>query len=147
MQYIIKTFARILILFVPFFTVAQSTYLPQGHKHQQFLDRLEILLQRNPDLNVSTVKPLSRKFAVRAGEYADSAQASEDILSAVDEHNLQSLFMNNAEWVTGDKSDFESGKSILNTFYTRKAHFLEVDEPDFFSCRKPCYTTATVNRK
>lgn len=137
MQYIIKTFARILILFVPSFTIAQSTYLPQGHKHQQFLDRLEILLQRNPDLNVTTVKPMSRRFAVRAGEYADSAQSSQDILSTVDEYNLQSLLMNNSEWVSGDKTEFESRKSIFNTFYTRKAHFLEVDEEDFFLAVNP----------
>ena len=138
MQYIIKTFARIFILFLPCFAHSQSTYLPQGHKHQQLLERLEILLQKNPDLNVTTTKPISRKIAVRIGEYADSVQAANgNFLSAVDQYNLQSLFMNNAEWVEGDKEEFTSNKSLWNVFYTRKAHFLEVDEKDFFLAINP----------
>ena len=138
MQYIIKSFARILILLVPCFACAQSTYLPQGHKHQQLLERLEILLQKNPDLNVGTTKPLNRRIAVRIGEYADSVQnVSGTILSRVDQHNLQSLFMNSPEWVEGDKSEFESKKSLWNTFYKTKAHFLEVDENDFFLAINP----------
>lgn len=137
MQYIIKTFARILILFAPFFGSAQSTYLPQGHKHQQLLERLEILLQKNPDLNVATVKPLSRRIAVRIGEYADSVHQASNLLSQVDQHNLQSLFMNNAEWVTGDKTEFVSKRSLWNTFYKTKAHLLEIDEKDFFLAVNP----------
>ena len=137
MQYIIKTFARILILTVPFFATAQSTYLPQGHKHQQLLERLEILLQKNPDLNVATAKPLSRRIAVRVGEYADSVQQLSGILSTVDQKNLQSLYMNNAEWVQGDKTEFASKRSLWNTFYKTKAHFVEVDEKDFFLAINP----------
>ncbi|MGZ5135149.1 MAG: hypothetical protein ACXWCG_08365 [Flavitalea sp.] len=138
MQYIIKSFARILILFLPCFANSQSTYLPQGHKHQQLLERLEILLQKNPDLNVATTKPLSRRIAVRIGEYADSVQnVSGSLLSKVDQHNLQSLFMNSSEWVTGDKTEFASKKSLWNTFYKTKAHLLEVDENDFFLAINP----------
>jgi hypothetical protein len=137
MQYIIKTLAGILILSVPFFASGQSTYLPQGYKHQQLLERLEILLQKNPDLNVATVKPLSRKIAVRIGEYADSVDQISGILSSVDKHNLQSLFMNNAEWVQGDKTEFASKKSLWNAFYKTKAHLLEVDEKDFFLAVNP----------
>jgi hypothetical protein len=138
MQYIIKSFARILILFVPCYASTQSTYLPQGHKHQQLLERLEILLQKNPDLNVATTKPLSRRIAVRIGEYADSVQtASGNFLSRVDRHNLQSLFMNNPEWVDGDKAEFASKRSLWKTFYETKAHFLEVDENDFFLAVNP----------
>ena len=137
MQYIIKTFARILILIVPCFASAQSTYLPQGHKHQILLDRLEILLQKNPDLNVTTVKPISRKIAASIADYVDSDRYSGDFLSTVDEHNLQSLLMNNSEWVEGDKSEFDSRRSLFNTFYTRKAHFLEVDEENFFLAVNP----------
>ena len=137
MQYIIKTFVGILILSVPILGNAQSSYLPQGHKHQQFLDRLEILLQKNPDLNVATVKPLSRRIAVRIAEYADSADYSSGMLSNVDQHNMQSLLMNNAEWVEGDKSEFESRNSLWNAFYKTKAHLIEVDEEDFFLAVNP----------
>src|SRR5437667_2149729 len=124
MQYIIKTIAPLSFFLFPFFLHAQSTYLPQGTKHQVLLDRLEILLQSNDDLNVSTVKPLSRKIAVRIGEYADSVQkATGKLLSPVDQYNLQSLFMNNSEWVHGDTGSFASKKSWWNTFYKTKANF------------------------
>lgn len=138
MQYIIKTIARLLLLLIPAISLSQSTYLPQGSKHQAFLDRLEILLQNNLDLNVATAKPLSRRIAVRAALYADSVQkATGNLLSPVDEYNLQSLLMNNSEWVEGDKSAFASKKSIWNTFYKTKANFIEVDEKDFFLAVNP----------
>lgn len=138
MQYIIKSFARIFILIVPVVAASQSTYLPQGHKHQQFLDRLEILLQRDPDLNAATAKPITRKIAVRIGEYADSLQrTSGNILSGADQYNLRSLYMNNPEWVNGEKTDFTSKRNLWNTFYTTKAHLLEVNEKDFFLAVNP----------
>src|SRR5690242_15662154 len=134
MQYIIKTIVPLLFLLFPLGLLAQSTYLPQGNKHQPFLNRLEILLQSNDDLNLSTVKPLSRKIAVRAAEYADSVQkAGGNILSKIDEYNLRSLLMNNSEWVTSnDTSDFYSKKSWWNVFYKTKTNFLEVNAKDFF---------------
>jgi len=141
MQYIIKTIVPLLFLLFPCGLLAQSTYLPQGSKHQPFLNRLEILMQRNDDLNLSTVKPLSRKIAVRAGEYADSLQkAGANILSRVDEYNLRSLLMNNSEWVTGnDTSDFYSKKSLFNVFYKTKANLLEVNVKDFFFAVNPVF--------
>ncbi|THU33515.1 hypothetical protein FAM09_25545 [Niastella caeni] len=139
MQYIIKTIVPLLFLLFPFGLFAQSTYLPQGTKHQALLNRLEILLQRNDDLNLSTVKPLSRKIAVRIAEQADSIQKSSgQLLSKVDEYNLRSLLMNNSEWVTsGDTSDFYSRKNIWNTFYKTKANLLEVNVKDFFFTVNP----------
>jgi hypothetical protein len=138
MQYIIKTIVPSLFLLFPCYLKAQSTYLPQGHKYQPLLNRLEILLQSNNDLNVATSKPLSRKTAVKIAEYADSLHKAGAIrLSKVDEHNLQSLLMNNSEWVSGDKSSFASKKSLWNTFYKTKASLLEVDVPDFFLAVNP----------
>jgi hypothetical protein len=141
MQYIIKTIVPLLFLLFPFGLLAQSTYLPQGSKHQQFLNRLEILLQKNDDLNLSTVKPLSRRIAVRAAEQADSIQkAGGNLLSRVDEYNLRSLLMNNSEWITSsDTSDFYSKKSWWNVFYKTKANFLEVNTKDFFFTVNPVF--------
>lgn len=138
MQFIVKTIARLAILFFPFVSFSQSTYLPQGSKHQPFLDRLEIKLQRNINLNVSTIKPLNRRFAVEAAEWADSLQkTSGGLLTRVDQHNLRSLLMNNSEWVQGDRSDFVSKRSLWNTFYKTKANLLEVNEKDFFLVVNP----------
>jgi hypothetical protein len=99
------------------------------------------LLQKNDDLNLSTVKPLSRRIAVRAAEQADSIQkAGGNLLSRVDEYNLRSLLMNNSEWITSsDTSDFYSKKSWWNVFYKTKANFLEVNTKDFFFTVNPVF--------
>jgi hypothetical protein len=138
MQYIIKTIAALSLLVLPACLYSQSTYLPQNSKHQPLLDRLEIMLQRNNELNLSTVKPLSRRMAAQIGQMADSVQTNGVyMLSPVDQYNLRSLLMNNSEWVEGDRSSFASKKSIWNTFYKTKANLLEVDTKDFFLALNP----------
>jgi hypothetical protein len=72
MQFI-KTLVRLLIILgLPAFSYAQSTFLPQGSKFEHFLDRMEILQQRDAELNITTDKPVSRRMAVRLSELADS---------------------------------------------------------------------------
>jgi hypothetical protein len=76
MMQFIKTVARhIIILILPCVGFSQSTYLPQGSQYEHFLERIGIKMQTNPDLNIFTVKPLSRKIAVDATEEADSLSA------------------------------------------------------------------------
>src|ERR1700712_163875 len=117
----------IIVFILPLFSSAQTTYLPQGSKEYQFLDRLEIKQQKNTDLYFSTIKPFSRKAIVRQAEYLDSARMGyadsvtgidkysmwTDLnLTPVDEYNLQSLLMNNTEWVSGSRTEFTSAKPI-----------------------------------
>ena len=132
MQFIIKT--GWIFLFIPFLGKAQSTYLPQGNKHQAFLSRLEIKLQKHPDLNVTTIKPFSRRMAVSAALEADSTGV---LTSSTDQYNLNSLLLNNKEWVEEDRPEFESKKSIWNAFYKSKGTLLEVDQPDFYLALNP----------
>jgi hypothetical protein len=72
MQYILKTLTRLSCLLLPFAGLAQSTPIPRGSKHEHLLERLEILLQDNNELNSSTVKPISRRTAVMVSEMSDS---------------------------------------------------------------------------
>ncbi len=153
MTQFIKTLARhriillspallIPFLFLSFTGSAQSTFLPQGSKFEHFLDRMEILQQTDPDLNITTVKPISRKSAVRMAELADSMHKFypyDDFyhLSVIDRKNLTSLLMNNSEWVTGPKDSFVSRRPWFQTFYTTKANFYEVNEKDFFLAINP----------
>jgi hypothetical protein len=139
-----KVIASVLLLWalLPATSSAQSTFLPQGSPYEHFLDRMEILQQTDPDLNISTAKPLSRKIAVRVAEMADSLQhfyPYDDIyhLSRVDQQNLYSLLMNNSEWVSGRKDSFQSKHPVWNTFYKTKANFYEVNEKDFFLAINP----------
>jgi len=137
-----KTTISWLIFILPLLTTAQSTNLPQGYKQAHLLDRLEILLQNNPDLNFSGQKPLSRKTVVGAAELADSLDKNHPYdyyyhLSAVDHYNLQDLLMNNYEWVSGDKKAFASKKPLWNTFYKTPSDFFLANEKDFFLSVNP----------
>lgn len=137
MQFIIKNLGRLLILLAPCSVSAQSAYLSQDNKHRQLLDRLEIKL-RSPQLQVSTVKPFSRRLAAEVAEGADSvAGAAAVSLSEVDRYGIGQVLMNNSEWVKGDKSAFASNRPLWNTIYRNKANFFEVDEKDFFLAVNP----------
>lgn len=142
MQDILKTLIRLSWLFFPTLCFSQSASLPQQSKHRRVLDRLEMLMQDNNELNISTFKPISRQTAVRAALLADSLQRAlpYDIyaqLSRVDRYNLESLVMNNMEWTGMDPMKFKSKKPFLNTFYKTKADFFTVNEHDFFLAINP----------
>ena len=137
-----KTLVRLLIFISPLQLSAQSTLFPQGSKFQHFTDRLEILLQNDSLLNFSTMKPLSRRTVVETAEAADSLSKKYPFdefyhLSPVDQYNLHSLLMNNAEWVKGSKESFRSKKPLWNLFYQSKADLFQVDQKDFFLAVNP----------
>lgn len=134
-----KSVFFLLCLIVPFLSIAQTTYIPDGNKAYDFLNRLEIKLSKNSDLNFSTVKPFSREAIVRAVENIDSLRKLNPIgLTSVDKYNLHSLLMDNSEWVTGDKESFNSKhRPFLNTFYRTQPNFLQVDVKDFFLVVNP----------
>lgn len=138
MQFIIKSSLTLFLLLICTLSFSQSTYLPQNTGFQPLLDRLEIRMQRNADLNLSTAKPLSRRIAVRAAEAADSMENAGVLdLSAADKYNLRKFYMNNPEWYSGDKSDFASRHPLFGSLYKTKANFLEVNEKDFFLVLNP----------
>lgn len=148
---IIKTFIKTLAFVLPLTAGAQSTYLTQGSKEYQFIDRLEIKQQRNTDLNFSSLKPYNRKYIVQEAEFLDSARmgyrdsAGNDQLkewtnldlSKVDEYNMRSLLMNNSEWVTVPHDDFKSRLPWFKTFYKTKPNLFEVNTKDFFLVINP----------
>lgn len=150
--------ALLLTSLLPSAGFGQSSYLPQDSKFDHFLDRMEIRLKTNPDLNISTAKPISRKLAVRVADISDSLQKIypyEDNypLSAVDRQNLSSLLMNNVEWVSGNTDSFVSKRPWLHAFYKNKANFYQVNEKDFFLAINPViqetqsYETGSSNNK
>jgi hypothetical protein len=150
MQFI-KTVAKLVLFILPISALGQATYLQQGAKEYNFINRLEIKQQTNTDLNFSTLKPFNRKHIVRQAEFLDSARMGykdsmgvdkfkewTDLdLSGVDEYNLQSLLMNSAEWVTTPKDGFLSKKPILKHFYKTKANMFEVNNKNFFLAINP----------
>jgi hypothetical protein len=135
---------RFIILLCPVLSLAQSTYLPLHDKSDHFLERLDILMQTNPDLNVATFKPISRKIAVEVAELADSLSHAfpyDDYyhLSRTDQYNLQELLMNNTEWVSGNQDAFKSKHPIWTDIYKTKANFYTVNVKDFFLALDPVF--------
>jgi len=144
MQYILKTLTRLSCLLLSTVSFAQSTLLPRGSKHEHFLERMEILLQDNNDLNVSTFKPLTRKMGVMSSELSDSLHNFYPYdyyyhLSRMDRVNLRSMLLNNREWVQSNRDTFNSRKPFLNAFYKDKANFFAVEEKDFFLAINPVF--------
>ena len=148
---IIKSFIKLIVFVCPLSAAAQCIYLNQAAKESHFIDRLEIKQQTNTDLNFSTLNPFNRKYIVKEATFLDSARMGyEDStgvdkfrewtdlgLTDVDEYNMQSLLMNNSEWVTTPKENFTSKKRLLNNFYKTKANFLEVNNKDLFLAVNP----------
>lgn len=138
LQVIIKKGFVTALFSLPLLVFAQSANLPQGDKHRVLLDRLEIKLGTQTDLNLMTAKPITRRLAVRVGQYADSLQqAGGNLLSKTDQQHLRSLFLDNREWYKGDKSWMASKKPIGKVFYKTPANFIEVNEKDFFLVVNP----------
>ena len=102
---IIKSFFKIIFFISPITLSAQSTYFSSGSKEYQFIDRIEIKQQNNTDLNFSALRPYNRKYVLQEVSFLDS-QLKSNHLSASDQYNLESLFMNNNEWSTGNASNF-----------------------------------------
>ncbi len=148
---IIKSLCILLVFVCPYLINAQTTYLPEGSKEYQFIDRLEIKQGQNTNYNYATLKPYSRRSLVQEAEYLDSARLSysnsltgQDVqkwaglnLTPIDIYNLHSILMDNAEWVSGSKESFLSKKPVLKDFYVTKPNLLEVNVKDFFLAVNP----------
>lgn len=148
---IIKSFIKLCIFLVPFVSFGQKTYLPLGDKTYYFLDRLEIKQQKHTDKHFITTRPFNRKFLTEEVMFIDSARMGftdslgqdmfkewTDInLTSIDEYNIKSILMNNAEWVNHNHYDFSSKRPFLKTFYKTKANFYEVNQKDLFLAINP----------
>ena len=141
---IIKSLFKLVIFIFPVSALAQTTYLQQGDKAYTLLERLEIKAQKNPNLNFSTLKYFSRKAVVPEVQALDSINKTKATdkkdasrLTAIDEFNIQSFFMANSEWYTGNKDGFASKRPVLKTFYKTKPNFYEVNTKDFFMAINP----------
>ena len=156
---IIKSVLKLLFFVCPLFTAGQTTFLQQGDKAYQFIDRMEIKGKDNTGLNFSGIKPFSRKAVVEEMNLFDSARMDYQgnvperfkpwagiRFTPIDEYNYNSFRMNNTEWATGDRSSFNSRKPIFNTFYTTKPNMLEVNKKDFFLAVNPVLNL-TVGRE
>jgi hypothetical protein len=141
---IIKSLFKLVIFICPVAASAQTTFLQQGDKAYTLLERLEIKAQTNASLNFSNLKYFSRKAVVPEAQAIDSINKTKpndkrdaSKLTAIDEFNMQSFFMANSEWYTGNQTDFASKRPVLKALYKTKPNFYEVNTKDFFMAVNP----------
>lgn len=141
---IIKSLLKLSFFICPVFATAQTTFIQQGDKAYQLLERLEIKAKTNGSLNFSNLRYFSRKAVMLEVQTIDSFNKSKTAdakdaskLTAIDEYNLERFYMNNAEWYNGNKESFNSRKPWFNTFYKTKPNFFEVNTKDFFLAVNP----------
>jgi hypothetical protein len=127
--------AALLLLFVCYTTVAQTTFLPQGARENVLLERLEIKAGTDSVLNFSKNKPLSRRQMIGRLNRLDSALT----LSGVDAYNLKLSLLNNLEWAHGNREDYSSKRPFLKRFHKTPATLYEVAEPHFFLAVNPVF--------
>jgi hypothetical protein len=133
---IIKTFLLFILFIVPVVTNGQSTLFQQGSKEYMLLDRLEIKMQGDSNLNFSAFKPYNRLWWVSSLEKAASI-ADELKLSEIDRYNLDRAKLNNLEWTSKGKVAITSKHPLWRTFYKDPANFLLVNQSDFFLSINP----------
>lgn len=137
-----QTLVRLVLLFAPFVTQAQTTYLHQGSKENILIERLEIKLRDDSVLNFTKTKPYSRKYIIPRIGRIDSTQ-----LSAVDKYNLYSAMVSNIEWATGNRTDYMSKKPWGKNFYQTPANLYEVNTQDFFLAVNPVFQFTVGKQK
>ena len=143
-----QTLVRLLLIFCPILTAAQTTYLPQGDKQNILLERMEIKAGKDSVFNFSKTKPFSRdQFMPKLMEtwYKDDST-----LSKVDRFNLRSVMLNNQEYVIGaghDITPFRSKKPILKAFYKTPANLYEVHVKDFDLIINPVFQYTVSKEK
>jgi hypothetical protein len=129
---IIKSFFKTILFLLPFASKAQTTYLPQGAKEYQYLDRLDILQYRSGKSLFTTCKPYSRKEAM------DFVLQEDTITSThLPNYDEESLIKNNIEWAGKLGQYYKSKHPVLNRFYVSPANFFEVNQKDFFLAVNP----------
>jgi hypothetical protein len=85
---------------------AQADFIELGNRQYNFLDRLEIKLQRDSVFNFSFIKPYDRQTITKRLEYVDSlVKNGKLVLSKVDKYNLDLALKNNFEWRSSLKGD------------------------------------------
>jgi len=115
---------------------AQTTYLQLGQEGYQVLDRLETRSgQLSNDLFL-TVKPVSRKSAVKF--LLETKEAADGIvLSSIDRYNIDRAVSVSGEWAPDEDGAIDSRLPWFKTFYKKQPDFVHVRTDNFFLVVNP----------
>ncbi len=119
--------------------IAQSDYIPLGHKQYQLIDRLDIKLRNDSVLGFTTMKMYERRSVTQRVAYIDSLDKlgiAPIPLSTIDRHNIQRLLASNREW-TSNYNAYNSRKNLWGTFFKSHGNMFEVHTNDFHLAVNP----------
>src|SRR3954468_14259448 len=117
----------------------QSDFINRGDKQYQVIDRLSIQFPYDSLLNFGATKFYNRKTVTEGIEHIYSV--SKEKVSKVDQYNIQSLLVNNSEWVTKPTIFFHPKEKAL--LYKTPAHFYSKSGKDFFIAVDPLLNIQT----
>lgn len=115
---------------------AQTTYLQLGHVDYQLLDRLETRTGKLSDDLFLTVKPTSRKSAVKFLTET-RRQARYLGLSEIDRFNIAHMISVSGEWAEESAGAFDSKRPIFNAFYKKQPDLFYINNKDLFLSVNP----------
>jgi len=131
-----KTVLLVLLMYGVSPAGAQTTYLQLGQEDYQVLDRLETRAGRLSNDLFLSVKPVSRKSAVKfLLETGDSADAIG--LTAIDRYNIDHAVSVSGEWAPDEDGAIDSRRPWFKTFYKKQPDFVHVKTDNFFLVVNP----------
>lgn len=114
----------------------QTTYLPLGHVDYELLDRLETRTGKLSDDLFLTVKPTSRKSAVKF--LIDTRREARYLgLTEVDRYNIAHMTSVNGEWAEESAGAFDSKRPVFKTFYKKQPDLFYINNKDLFLSINP----------
>jgi hypothetical protein len=123
--------------------LAQTTHLPLWSKEAWLLDRMEIKVQTDNDLNLSTVKPYMRKVYVQVADSFRRFQVQKlnpAGFSQVDWYNINRLQANSSEFSSETNPKILKSwknESSLGPFYKTRANAFEVNKKNLYMVLNP----------
>ena len=115
---------------------AQVTYLQLGHIDNHSLDRLETRTGKLSDDLFLTIKPTSRKNAVKFLTET-RRQARYLGLSEIDRYNIAHMTSVSGEWAEESAGAFDTKKAIFNAFYKKQPDLFYVNNDELFLSINP----------
>jgi hypothetical protein len=114
------------LLMLPVYGFAQSTYAPLNQDYYHWVDRLEIKTGVILPQLFTSIKPYKRLAIV---QFVDSARQLGAVQSKTDQFNYEYLMNDNWEWSDAETSN--SKKPVAKHFYRKKSDLYSFHNKDF----------------
>jgi hypothetical protein len=115
-----------LLFFLPFLSIAQSSYAPLNEDYYHWIDRYEVKAGRIYPQIFTSIKPYKRSDIIA---FIDSVNSQNVFQSRADQFNRE--YLTNDSWEWSPQNTNESTRPILKHFYKKKSDLYNVNTKDF----------------